>query len=85
MNGVYFYFVNKLFLVGRYWDFKKHCDIKTNCSSDDQRKNLSFETNLTHRLQMLLTLLALSQTILGFNNLAKEAVRKQYEKRRKCC
>ena len=22
MNGVYFYFVNKLFLVGRYWDFK---------------------------------------------------------------
>ena len=21
MNGVYFYFVNKLFLVGRYWDF----------------------------------------------------------------
>ena len=22
MNGVYFYFVNKLFLVRRYWDFK---------------------------------------------------------------
>ena len=22
MNGVYFYFVNKFFLVGRYWDFK---------------------------------------------------------------
>ena len=22
MNGVYFYFVNKLFLVDRYWDFK---------------------------------------------------------------
>ena len=22
MNGVFFYFVNKLFLVGRYWDFK---------------------------------------------------------------
>ena len=22
MNGVYFYFVNKLFLVGRYWDLK---------------------------------------------------------------
>ena len=22
MNWVYFYFVNKLFLVGRYWDFK---------------------------------------------------------------
>ena len=21
MNGVYFYFVNKLFLVGLYWDF----------------------------------------------------------------
>ena len=23
MNGVYFYFVNKLFLVGRYWDFNE--------------------------------------------------------------
>ena len=23
MNGVNLYFVNKLFLVGRYWDFKK--------------------------------------------------------------
>ena len=22
INGVYFYFVNKLYLVGRHWDFK---------------------------------------------------------------
>ena len=24
MNGIYLYFVNKLFLVGRYWDYKNH-------------------------------------------------------------
>ena len=26
MNHVYFYFVNKLFFVGRYWDFKAGFD-----------------------------------------------------------
>ena len=24
MNRIYLYFVNKLFLVGRYWDFKRY-------------------------------------------------------------
>ena len=34
MNGVYFYFVNKLFLIDRYWGFKLLFD----AFNDSQRK-----------------------------------------------
>ena len=30
-NGVYFYFVNKLFLVSRYWDFKMNVNEILKC------------------------------------------------------
>ena len=36
MNGVYFYFVNKLFLVGRYWDFNYRFTIVQNEKHDKQ-------------------------------------------------
>ena len=27
MNGIYLYFVNKLFLAGHYWDFKPDLEL----------------------------------------------------------
>ena len=47
MNGIYLYFVNKHFLVGRYWDFKEIAD--NNFRSDENGGKLSERVENTVR------------------------------------
>ena len=41
MNGIYLYFVNKTFLVGPYWDFKRAFGELNNNFQDEFNKIVS--------------------------------------------